>query len=116
MPDEGIQAGRPPREPTPLEKNRALEEWLRWQLGQVQKRIRDLEAQEEQRRLRQAQGSRWKVQPQRSESPAVLHRADCTLYEGEGGFISGEDAVVALTMPEIEPCEECRPETGLAPG
>ncbi|MFJ1782441.1 DUF6233 domain-containing protein [Streptomyces anulatus] len=116
MPDEDAPEGPPGLGPTPLEKNRALEEWLRWQLGQVQKRIRDLEAQEAQRRLQQTQASRWKVEPQRSESPAVLHRADCTLYEGEGGFISGDDALVALTMPEIEPCEECRPDPGLALG
>ncbi|WP_405392413.1 hypothetical protein OG596_34120 [Streptomyces sp. NBC_01102] len=34
------------REPTPLEKNRALAQWLEFQLRQVRGRIRDLEAQE----------------------------------------------------------------------
>ncbi|NEC17930.1 DUF6233 domain-containing protein [Streptomyces parvus] len=113
MPDEGAPAGPPSRGLTPLQKNQALEEWLRWQLGQVQARIRDLKALEE--RERQARGTLWKVQPERPGSPALLHRGDCRLHDGTMTFISREDAVVALTMPEIEPCTVCRPETGLDP-
>ncbi|MFH9236088.1 DUF6233 domain-containing protein [Streptomyces globisporus] len=112
MPAEDTPAGPGPRGPTQLEKNRALEEWLRWQLGQVQARIRDLEAQEE--RERQAHAALWKVQPQQSGSPALLHRGDCRLYTGST-YINRGDARVALTMPEIEPCTVCRPETGLTP-
>ncbi|MGW5989482.1 hypothetical protein ACWFRT_13895 [Streptomyces anulatus] len=58
MPDEDSSKAGPPPGLSLLEKNRALEEWLRWQLGQVQNRIRDLEAQEEQRRLQQTKASR----------------------------------------------------------
>ncbi|WP_239476263.1 DUF6233 domain-containing protein [Streptomyces sp. CS090A] len=107
------------REPTPLEKNRALEEWLRYQLGQVQARIRELEVQEAEERRRRQQayaGLHWKIQPQRSNEAALLHRGDCGTYPVQGGFIGRDDAVIALSMPEVEPCPICRPETGLAQG
>ena len=104
------------REPTPLEKNRALAQWLEFQLRQVRGRIRELEvAEEQERRRREAAHAalRWKIQPQRSNATALLHRGDCTLYTSEMGFISREDAMVALAEPDIEPCEICRPDTGL---
>ncbi|MEU5660125.1 DUF6233 domain-containing protein [Streptomyces sp. NPDC047737] len=105
------------REPTPLEKNRALEEWLEFQLRQVRGRIRELEVQEEQERRRRAVAyaeQRWKIQPQRSNAQALLHRGNCTLFEsGGGGFINREEAMIALAEPDIHPCEICRPDTGL---
>ncbi|MFD7855191.1 DUF6233 domain-containing protein [Streptomyces microflavus] len=119
MPAEDAPAGPAPRGPTPLEKNRALEEWLRWQLGQVQGRIRELEAQEAEERRRRQQayaGLHWKIQPQRSNATALLHRGDCGTYPVQGGFIGEKDALVALSMPEVEPCPICRPETGLTQG
>lgn len=123
MPDlgEGDDLGETPgyREPTPLEKNRALEEWLHYQLGQVQGRIRELEAQEaaERRRRQQAYaGLHWKIQPQRSNQAALLHRGDCGTYPVQGGFIDRDDALIALSMPEVEPCPICRPETVLTQG
>lgn len=114
-PDELDQ---PYREPTPLEKNRALAEWLEYQLRQVRGRIRELEVQEEQARRRREQARAemsWKIQPQRSNATALLHRGNCALFNsGGGGFINREDAMVALAEPDIQPCEICRPETGLA--
>jgi len=104
------------REPTPLEKNRALAEWLEFQLRQVKNRIRELEVAEEQERRRRAAAHaalRWKIQPQRSNAQALLHRGDCSLYAMDGGFINREDAMIALAEPDIHPCEICRPETGL---
>lgn len=106
MPDEDAPAGQPTTGPTPLEKNRALEEWLRWQLGQVQKRIRDLEEQER-------AGLRWKIQQKTATMPPLLHRGDCALYEARIGYIDREQALVAVTMPDIQSCEACRPEAGL---
>ncbi|MEU9496582.1 hypothetical protein AB0K64_34225 [Streptomyces sp. NPDC053741] len=55
--------------PTPgaisdLEKNRVLLDWLRWQVGQTERRIRELEIQEAQERARreQARAERaWKI-------------------------------------------------------
>ncbi|GAA2955499.1 MULTISPECIES: DUF6233 domain-containing protein [Streptomyces] len=104
------------REPTPLEKNRALLEWLEYQVGQVNNRIRELEvAEDQERRRREAAHAalRWKIQPQRTTATALLHRGDCTLYPMDGGHISREDAMIALAEPDIEPCEICRPDTGL---
>ncbi|WP_405191662.1 hypothetical protein OG473_38765 [Streptomyces anulatus] len=88
MPDADAPDGRPPEGPSLLEKNRALEEWLRWQLGQVQKRIRDLEEQER-------VALRWKIQPKTPTSPALLHRRNCELYEARNGFIDRDYALVA---------------------
>ncbi|MFD8469059.1 DUF6233 domain-containing protein [Streptomyces cyaneofuscatus] len=113
----GEATGR--REPTPLEKNRALEEWLRYQLGQVQARIRELEAREAEERRRRQQayaGLHWKIQPQRSNEAALLHRGDCGTYPVQSGFIDRDDALIALSMPEVEPCPICRPDTGLTQG
>lgn len=105
-------------EPTPLEKNRALLEWLEYQVAQVKNRVRELEiAEEQERRRREAAYAalRWKIQPQRSNASALLHRGDCSLYAVDGGFISREDALIALAEPDIEACPICRPDTGLAP-
>lgn len=100
-----------------LEKNLALLDWLRYQLGQTERRVRELqiqEAQEKARRERARAEMMWKIQPQRSSSVALLHRGGCATYPDQVGLISREDAIVALAQPDIEPCGVCRPETGLA--
>ena len=104
------------REPTDLEKNRVLLEWLRWQVGATERRIRELEVQEAHERARRERARAemmWKIQPQRSSSVALLHRGGCATYPDQVGLISREDALVALAEPDIEPCDVCRPETGL---
>ncbi|MFB6879115.1 DUF6233 domain-containing protein [Streptomyces sp. NPDC056323] len=100
-------------------KNRTLEQWLEWQLRQVRGRIRELEIKEEQERRRREQAHaalRWKIQPQRSSSAALVHRGDCALYPVEGGFLNREEAMIALAEPDIEACQICKPETGLVDG
>ncbi|MGW2107637.1 DUF6233 domain-containing protein [Streptomyces sp. NPDC001948] len=102
-----------------LEKNRALADWLEWQLRQTRSRIRELEIKEQQERQRKEQAHaalRWKIQPQRSSSAALVHRGDCALYPVEGGFLTREEAMIAVAEPDIEPCQICRPETGLVDG
>lgn len=102
---------------SPLDKNRALAEWLEYQLRRVKNRVRELEVAEEQERRRRKQAYaelRWKIQPQRSNSAALLHRGGCSLYAMDGGFITREEAMIALAEPDIEVCEICRPDTGLA--
>ncbi|WP_371098736.1 DUF6233 domain-containing protein [Streptomyces sanglieri] len=102
-----------------LDKNRALAQWLEWQLRQVKGRIREFETKEQQERRRREQAHaalRWKIQPQRSSSSALVHRGDCALYPVQGGFLTREEAVIALAEPDISPCEICRPETGLVGG
>ncbi|MFB7214147.1 DUF6233 domain-containing protein [Streptomyces sp. NPDC056255] len=56
------------------------------------------------------------MQPQRSSSAALVHRGDCALYPVEGGFLTREEAVIALAEPDIEACQICKPETGLVDG
>ncbi len=70
-------------------------------------------AQERARRERARAEMAWKIQPQRSSSTALLHRGGCATYLDQVGLISREDAMVALAQPDIEPCEVCRPQTGL---
>nr|WSS66906.1 DUF6233 domain-containing protein [Streptomyces sp. NBC_01175] len=96
-----------------LDKNRALLEWLRRQVGQTERRIRELEIQEAQERERARAEMSWKIQPQRSSSVALLHRGGCATYPDQVGLISREDAMIALAEPDIEPCQVCRPDTGL---
>ncbi|MEU2469433.1 DUF6233 domain-containing protein [Streptomyces sp. NPDC012486] len=99
-----------------LEKNQALLEWLRWQVAQTERRIRELkiqQAEEQARRERARAELAFKIQPQRSSSTALLHRGGCATYPDQVGLISREDAMVALAEPDIEPCEVCRPQTGL---
>ncbi|MEV0874770.1 DUF6233 domain-containing protein [Streptomyces sp. NPDC006682] len=111
----------PDNTPTPgaisdLDKNRALLDWLRWQVGQTERRVRELEIQDAQERAgreRARAEMAWKIQPQRSSSTALLHRGGCATYPDQVGLISREDAMVALAEPDIEPCEVCQPQTGL---
>jgi TolA-binding protein len=98
-----------------LDKNRALVEWLEWQLRQTKNRVRELEVQEEQERRRKERARAemsWKIQPQRTGESAMLHRGGCTLSP-DYGFINREEAMIALAEPDIEPCQICHPETGL---
>ncbi|MEU7348019.1 DUF6233 domain-containing protein [Streptomyces bacillaris] len=107
---------QPYRETTPLEKGRAVVEWLEYQLRQARRRVQELEAQEaeaERRRRLAYAGRRWKLQPERADAMALLHRGDCATYPVVGGYIDRDHALVALEMPEVEPCPVCRPETGL---
>lgn len=102
-----------------LDKNRALVDWLEYQLRQAKNRVRELEvaeAQERRRRERARAEMSWKIQPARAGRPAMLHRGACTLSAGERGLINREEALIALQEPDIEACEICRPETGLADG
>ena len=104
---------------SPLQKNQALAEWLEYQLRQVRNRIRELTVKEQQERRAQERAraeQSWKIQPQRSNAPALLHRGGCTLYTNEFGFISREEAVIALAEPDIEACQICAPQSGLEQG
>ncbi|MFD6275141.1 DUF6233 domain-containing protein [Streptomyces sp. NPDC060209] len=99
-----------------LEKWRATREYLAWQLRLVDHRIRELEAQEQREKRRRAQAraeQSWKIQPQRSSSSALLHRGNCTMYRNGSGFISREEAIIALAEPDMEACQICNPQTGL---
>ncbi|MFF4509022.1 DUF6233 domain-containing protein [Streptomyces sp. NPDC001401] len=45
--------------------------------------------------------------------PAVIHLDDCTMISGPRHRIRADEARAALTDPNIEPCEFCRPDTEL---
>ncbi|TXR94508.1 hypothetical protein EAO73_35090 [Streptomyces sp. col6] len=103
---------------SPLDKWRATREYLAWQLRCADQRVRELEAEEEQERrkaARERERVSFKIQPQRSHEGALLHRGDCALYKSSFGFISAEDAAVAIDEPDIEACPVCLPDDGLPP-
>ncbi|MFE7403205.1 DUF6233 domain-containing protein [Streptomyces sp. NPDC057557] len=99
-----------------LDKNRALVDWLRYQLRQAENRVRELEVKElqEQRVRERARAEQsWKIQPKRSGETAMLHRGGCSLYSTQLGFINRQEAIIALDEPDIEACQICNPQTGL---
>ncbi|WP_413754489.1 DUF6233 domain-containing protein [Streptomyces sp. R-74717] len=99
-----------------LDKNRALVDWLRYQLRQAENRVREPEVKElqEQRARERARAEQsWKIQPKRSGETAMLHRAGCALYSAQLGFINRQEAIIALDEPDIEACQICNPQTGL---
>ncbi|MFD9601752.1 DUF6233 domain-containing protein [Streptomyces sp. NPDC059970] len=102
-----------------LDKNRALVDWLRYQLRQAENRVRELEVKElqEQRARERARAEQsWKIQPKRSGETAMLHRGGCGLYSSQLGFINRQEAIIAMNEPGIEACQICKPETGLVDG
>ncbi|MFB6783645.1 DUF6233 domain-containing protein [Streptomyces sp. NPDC056352] len=122
-----------------LDKLRALEEWLDWQLRQTRGRIREIEAQERQgreprapERQRSREQGRPPVEKRESEkrrprtfpdwgitdigigtSRSEVHRGDCFAAGKQLRAISREQALAALG-DGIQACEVCRPDT--APG
>lgn len=49
----------------------------------------------------------------RGPEPAVIHVGDCTMIEGTPHPIRDHEARVALTDPNIRPCDFCRPDSEL---
>ncbi|MEU0132413.1 DUF6233 domain-containing protein [Streptomyces sp. NPDC006289] len=45
--------------------------------------------------------------------PCLPHRGGCATYPDQVGLVSREDAMVAPADADIEPCDICRPQTGL---
>ncbi|MFD7858469.1 DUF6233 domain-containing protein [Streptomyces microflavus] len=98
-----------------LDKNRALAEWLCYQLRHADKRIRELESAEQAARRRSGRAhaeQMWKIQPQRSAETALLHRSGCGPYKS-GAFIDRDAAIAALCEPDIAPAEVCYGAAGL---
>lgn len=102
-----------------LDKQRTLADWLRWQLDQTTRTIRDLEAEEREEARRKDVARReqaWKVQPSRAvEGEPMLHRGGCGLYDRGGGVLSADEVLIALReFPGIEMCDICNPWGSLA--
>ncbi|GAA3482350.1 DUF6233 domain-containing protein [Streptomyces yanii] len=118
-----------------LDKLRALEEWLDWQLRQTRGRIQQLEAQERQGRQRRAPerqrgGEQGEAPVGKRESGkrrprtfpdwgitdigigtlrSEVHRGDCFAAGKQLRAISREQALAALG-DGIQACEVCRPD------
>ncbi|MFF2411788.1 DUF6233 domain-containing protein [Streptomyces sp. NPDC058092] len=111
-----------------LDKLRALEAWLDWQLHQTRSRIREVEAQERQgrqeprgeesseQREHQAEEQRrtrtpdWGLMEAGIGSPAAeVHRGDCWAAGKRLQEISRERAIAELA-DAARACEVCRPD------
>ncbi|WP_241845792.1 DUF6233 domain-containing protein [Streptomyces sp. CB02261] len=97
-----------------LEKQRTLRDWLRWQLDQADRTIRELEAQQEQERRRREVARRemsWKVLPSRAvEGHPVLHRGNCSIAKNMPSLLSKEEVRMTFEeFPGLEMCELCAP-------
>ncbi|MFF3787685.1 DUF6233 domain-containing protein [Streptomyces sp. NPDC001933] len=44
-----------------------------------------------------------------------MHRGDCALYSVEGGFLTREEAMIALAEPDIEACQILQAPDGARP-
>ncbi|MCX4538405.1 DUF6233 domain-containing protein (plasmid) [Streptomyces sp. NBC_00841] len=116
-----------------LDKLRALQEWLDWQLRQTRGRIQQLEAQErqeEQRAQERSERGKPRVEERRrgERRPRIpdwgiddigvgtprseVHRGDCFAAGKRLRAISREQALAALA-DGAPPCEVCRPDTAL---
>lgn len=103
-----------------LAKLRALEEWLDYQLRSTRAKIRTVEAEEERGRKAAARAwaeQRWKLEPARNRR-TVLHRGGCGIWKGETGFVTREEALLALEDEslDVQMCGVCNPEPGLRAG
>ncbi|MFF6844720.1 DUF6233 domain-containing protein [Streptomyces tanashiensis] len=97
-----------------LEKQETLRDWLRWQLDQTERTIRELKAQQEEERRRREVARRemsWKVVPGRAvEGHPVLHRGNCPDAKNVAGLLSMDEVRIAFEeFPEMEMHETCAP-------
>jgi hypothetical protein len=101
-----------------LAKLAALEEWLDWQLMDTRRKKREAEqAVEDERRRRERAHAElnFKIEPKRAGRDAKLHRGGCNLYRHEMGYITRDDALIALEDEgtPIEACAICNPMSAL---
>jgi nitrile hydratase len=103
-----------------LRMHRAVWAWLKWQLGQEERTIRDLElreAEEKRRREVARRESRWVIQASRAaEGHPMLHRGGCSLGARHGADeLLDRDGVVSAAerYPDLEMCDVCAPWGGL---
>ena len=99
-----------------LEKNRAVRDWLRWRLAEIEQTIRELEHQEAEDRRRREVARReqaWAISaPRTPNGHPMLHRGNCALRAKYGaGELLDLDGVrgAAEEYPDLEMCDVCAP-------
>ncbi|MGW6414878.1 DUF6233 domain-containing protein [Streptomyces sp. NPDC055055] len=97
-----------------LAKQETLREWLRWQLDQTERTIRELKTQHAEEQRRQDVARRelsWKVLPSRAvEGHPTLHRGNCPDTTRMPSLLSKEEVRLAFEeFPELEMHETCAP-------
>ncbi|RSS57455.1 DUF6233 domain-containing protein [Streptomyces sp. WAC01280] len=99
-----------------LEKQKVLLAWLRYQVTQTERTVRDLERQEvEEKRRREVARLEmgWVVQASRAiEGHPMLHRGNCSLGARYGvSELLDRDGVLAAAeeYPDLEMCDVCSP-------
>ncbi|MEU7032757.1 DUF6233 domain-containing protein [Streptomyces sp. NPDC046237] len=95
-----------------IDKKRTLLEWLHWQVGQTQREIAQLEAEEKEQKRREAVAHaemRWKILPSRAaEGQPMLHRGNCRIDDRQTGLLNAEELIAALReFPDVEMCDIC---------
>ncbi|MFB7592371.1 DUF6233 domain-containing protein [Streptomyces sp. NPDC056169] len=99
-----------------LDKHRAVRDWLKWQLKETERTIRDLEHQEAEDRRRRDVARReqgWVLQASRAvEGHPMLHRGGCSLgaRHGVSGLLDRDGVLAAAEeYTDLEMCEVCAP-------
>jgi hypothetical protein len=97
-------------EPSRLDKLRAVETYLQWQLERIRKNIADEEARQQQ------PATAWRIEHIRAVGDTatghgILHVEGCRV--GGGAVVDRDGAIVAMTEASIMPCAVCKPEAGL---
>jgi CHASE3 domain sensor protein len=96
-----------------LAKLRTLEEWLRWQLQDTQRKIAAVEQQ-----VREQAYVVEKAIREGHPLGATVHLADCTMAQRETRQVSADEARFALTKDKgfFTSCEFCAPAASLGVG
>ncbi|MFI9297555.1 DUF6233 domain-containing protein [Streptomyces gardneri] len=99
-----------------LEKQKVLLAWLRYQVTQTERTVRDLERQEaEEKRRREVARLEmgWVIQASRAiEGHPMLHRGNCSLgaRHGVSELLDMEGVLGAVEeYPDLEMCDVCAP-------
>lgn len=97
-----------------IRMNRAVRDWLIFQLRQTERTIHELEREEEEDRRRREVArieTSWKLQPGRADrADPMLHRGNCHLFRTQLGYLDLAHVKVALEeFPGLEMCDQCAP-------
>lgn len=102
--------------PPDLPRLHTLETYLQLQLQAVRSRIAEIETAAPTTPATlpaEATPGWWRLQPNRAgRGGGILHRGDCP--HAGGARLSRAEALIALSEPGVEMCEQCQPQKALA--